>query len=106
MTLEEFVSGLLSDFEYSNRVIRNQGEVILVLSYSEPKSVIEILKKKHFSELVRMLALRTKSEVTQSRYGRLIKIIPNKFGYQVVRSLNVLVAEDLSNIELIFYENG
>lgn len=105
MNIEEFVSDLLVGLNYSHKVLRNHNDEILVLAYSDPIPVTEILKKKHFSELVRMLAIRTKSEVSHSRYGRFIKILKNKFGYQVVRSLNVLVADDLSNIDLIFYEN-
>lgn len=105
MDLDVFLSTLLDGLDLSHTVIRNQNDEILVLAYSDPRPIVEILKKKHFSELVRMLAIRTKSEVSHSRYGRFIKIIKNKFGYQVVRSFNVLVAEDLSNIDLIFYEN-
>lgn len=104
MSIDELIENLTRDLDYSHRVVKSQNDVVCVLVYSESRPVLEIIKIKHFSDQVRMLALRSKAEISAARYGRIIKIIKNKIGYQVVRSMNVLVADDLSNVDQIFYE--
>lgn len=105
MSLDELINNLLQDSGYPHRVQRESFENTYVLAYSEPIEVKEIIKNRVFSDQVKMLAIRSKTEISAARYGRYLKIVKNKIGYQVVRSTNVLVSDNLSNVDMIFYEN-
>lgn len=105
MSLDELINSLLQDSGYPHRVTRQSFENTYVLAYSEPVEVKEIIKNRVFSDQVKMLAIRAKTEISAARYGRYLMIVKNKIGYQVVRSINVLVTDNLSNVDQIFYEN-
>jgi len=105
MSLDELINSLLQDSGYPHRITRESFENTYVLAYSEPVEVKEIIKNRVFSDQVKMLAIRSKTETSAARYGRYLKIVKNKIGYQVVRSINVLVTDNLSNVDQIFYEN-
>lgn len=101
--LDSFIFSVAPADSYPHRVVRTGESGVNVLAYSDPMKVVEMMKDRLHADQLKFLALTTKTEITKARKGRFIRIIENKMGYQVVKSVSVVVAEDMSNIDNIFY---
>lgn len=101
--LESFICSVSPDESYPHRVVRKDESWVNVVAYGESIKVSELIKDRLHADQLKYLALAMKTEISKARKGRFIRIIENKMGYQVVKSVSVVVADDLSNIDSIFY---